>query len=97
MSPDLDAYIIVMPQLLGQWQHLFDDVPAYLLLVLQLDVLLVPLLFLVICYFTDVLLVVGHIYLLCSDHGNVASLVTLMFWCSFSLFVLMVELSGLDW
>ena len=59
--------------------------------------LLAPLLFLALWYFTVVLLVVGHIFFLCSGHGGVDSLVTLMFWCIFPLLMLMVEFSVLDW
>ena len=66
-------------------------------LVLQHVAPLDPLVFLVLLYCTGVLLVVGHIYFLCSGHGGVASLVTLLFWCIFSLSLLMAELSGLDW
>ena len=86
-----------MPQLLGQLQHLRDDVPAYFSLVLQRADLLDPLLFLAIWYCNGVLLVVGHIFFLCSGHGVVASLVPLIYWCIFPLSLMMVELSGLDW
>ena len=86
-----------MPQLLGQLQHLLDDIPAYLLLVLKHVAPLAPLLFLEICYFTDVLTMVGHNCFLCSVPGGTASIVPLFCCCIFSLLLLMVELSGLDW
>ena len=85
-----------MIQLLGQRKHLFDDVPADLSLVLQHLAPLAPLLFLELWYCIGVLIAVGHTYFLCSGHGGVASLVPLIFWCIFSLSLIMVELYGLD-
>ena len=66
-------------------------------LVLQHVAPLAPLVFLVILYCTGVLIVVGLIYSLCSGHGGVASLVSLIFWCIIPLLLMMVELSVLDW
>ena len=43
------------------------------------------------------LLVVGHTCFLCSCPDGIASLVHLLFWSIFSLFLVMVELFGLDW
>ena len=86
-----------MTQLLVQCQHFLDDVPADLLLVLQHVAPLAPLLFLALWHCTSVLLAVGHTCLLCSGPGGVASLVHLIFWFIFSLLLLMVQLSGLDW
>ena len=73
--PYLDAYIIVIPQLFGQWIHFLDAFPEYLALVLQHFVALAPLLFPFLLYCTIVLLMLGHFYFLCSGHGGVASLV----------------------
>ena len=73
-----------MPQLLGQWQHLLDDVPGGFLLVLQHVVPLASLLFLELWYCTGVLPPVDHTCFLCSGPGGVASLVPLIFWCIFS-------------
>ena len=56
-----------------------------------------PLLFLALWYCNGVLPVLGHTCFLCSVPGGVASLVSLIFWCIFSLLLLMMELSGLDW
>ena len=56
-----------------------------------------PLLFDELWYCTGVFPAVGHNCFLCSGPGGVASLVPLMFWCVFSLLILMVELYGLDW
>ena len=86
-----------MPQLLGQRQHFLYDIPVDFSLLLQHVAPLAPLVFLVRFYCTGALLVVGHIYILCSGHGGVDSLGTLIFWCIFTLLLLMVELSGLDW
>ena len=86
-----------MPQLLGQWQHFLDDVPADFSLVLQHVTPLAPLLFLALWYCSGVLLVVVHICFVCSGHSGVASLVPWMFWCIFPLSLMIMELSGLDW
>ena len=86
-----------MPKLLGQRKHFIDDVPADLSLVLKHVAPLDPLLFLVLWYCTVVLTAVGNTCFLCSGPGGVASLVPLIFWCIFSVFLLMVELSGLEW
>ena len=86
-----------MPQLLGQLQHFLDDVTEYLSIVLQHVAPLAPLVFLVLLYCTVMLLVVGNIYFLFSCYNGVASLVTLTFWYIFTLSLLMMELSGLDW
>ena len=75
-----------MLQLLVQWWHLLDDVPADLSLVLQHAELLVELLFLVLWYCTCVLLAVGHICFLCIGHGGLDSLVPLILCCIFTLF-----------
>ena len=80
----------------GSMTFFFDDVHADLSLVLQHVAPLAPLVLLVLLYCTSVLLVVGHIYFLCSGHGGVASLVPLIFWCILPLSLLMVEFSGLD-
>ena len=76
---------------------MLDDVPEAFLVVLQHVVPLDPFLFPAIWYCTDVFLVVGHIYFLCSGHGSVTSLVPLIFWFIFPLSLLMAELYGLDW
>ena len=86
-----------MPHLLGQWQHLLDDVPAYLLLVLQHVGPLSPMLFFALWYCAGLLSLVRHTCFLCSGLGGVASLFPLIFWCIISLFLLMIELPGLDW
>ena len=65
--------------------------------VLQRAALLAPFLFLELWYCTGVLPTSGHTCFLCSDPGGVASLVPLIFWCIFSLLLLMMELSVLDW
>ena len=70
--PKLDDYILVMPQLLGQLQHLLDDFPEDLSLVLQHVAPLAPLMFCVLLYCTYVLLVLGHIHLLFSGHVGFA-------------------------
>ena len=59
--------------------------------------LLNPLFFPALWYCNGVLLVLGHICLLCSIHGGIASLVPFIFLFIFTLSLLMVELSGLDW
>ena len=78
-------YILLMPQLLGQWQHLLDDLPEDLSLVLKYVAPLAPLLLLALCYCTGVLPTLGHTCFLCSGSGGVASLV-LFFWVYFPLF-----------
>ena len=75
----------------GSMKNLLDDVPADLLLVLQHVAPLAPLLLLALSYCTGVLIAVGHTCFLCSGPDGVASLVPLMFWCIFPLFLLMVE------
>ena len=86
-----------MPQFWGQWQYLLDDVSTDLSLVLQHVAPLAPLVFFALWYCTGVLPAVGHTYFLCSGPYGVALLVPLIFWCIFSLLLLMMELSGLDW
>ena len=74
-----------MPQLLGQWQRLLDDVPAYLSLVLQYVATLALLLFLSLWYCISVLLAVCNTCFLCSGPGGVASPVPLIFFVYFPL------------
>ena len=46
-----------------------------------------------LCYCTGVLLTIGHIYFLCSDHGSVVALVIL----DFVYFNLVATDGGFDW
>ena len=85
-----------MPQLLGQWKNLLDDVPADLSLVLQHVAPLDPLFLLALWYCTCVLLAVDHTCLICSGHGGAASLVPLIFLCIFPLLLMAVDSYGLD-
>ena len=72
---------------------MLDDIPAYFSLLLQHDVLLDPLSFPTIRYFTDELLAVGHICFLCSGHSGVSSLVPLIF----RVFFLVTAAGGVGW
>ena len=81
----------------GKWLYLLDDAPKYLSLVLQGAALLAPLLLFALYHYTGVLFTVGHTCLLCSGHVGVASLVPFIFWFIFTLLLMIVELSGMDW
>ena len=83
--------------LLGQLLHWLDVVPADLLLSLKYAMRWVPLSLpdvTALCYFTGVLLTVGHIYFLCNGNSDKICTSSLSF---FVYFFLVADDGGVAW